>query len=120
MSQFYLGQTPQDILGTFQGARFFYGLRRTNDGELYFVRIDQALGKDTIDLNNPGQYEENYNDFEIGVDFFDGRNPDHTIEYDNLKYEQYRWDDRAIYYYIDSEGQLIARINAGYTYPTGV
>lgn len=120
MASFYLGSTPQEILSSFQGARYFYGLRRTNEGELFFARIDQALGKDTIEVNNPGVYEENYNDFEIGVDFLDGRNPDHTIEYDNLKYEQYRWDDRAIYYYIDSEGQLIARINAGYTYPTGV
>lgn len=119
-SSYYLGISPQDVLGTVQGARYFYGLRRTNDGELYFSRIDQILGADSLEINNPGLYEENYNDFQIGTDFFEGRNADHTIEYDNLKYEQYRWDDRAIYYYIDSEGQLVARINAGYTYPDGV
>ena len=117
---YYIGTTPQDILDSFQGARYFYGLRRTNEGDLYFARVDQVLGNDSIEINNPGEYDENYNNFEIGIDFFDGRNTDHSVEYDNLKYEQYRWDNRSIYYYIDSEGQLVARINAGYTYPTGV
>lgn len=117
---YYVGTTPQDIINAFGGARYFYGLRRTNDGDLYFVRIDQVLGDGSIEVNVPGDPEENFNDFEIGTDFFDGRNPDHTIEYDNLNYEQYRWDSRAIYYYIDNEGQLVARINAGYTYPPGI
>ena len=117
---YYVGTSPQDIIGALDVARYFYGLRRTNDGDLYLGRIDQLLGNDSLEVNNPGAPEENYNDFELGIDFFDGRNTDHTIEYDNLKYEQYRWDNRSIYYYIDSEGQLVARINAGYTYPPGV
>jgi len=117
---YYIGSTPQEAASATPGSRFFYGLRRTHDGELYFGRVDQLLGTDSIELNNPGGPDESYAEFEMGTDFFDGRNDDHEIQYDNLKYEQYRWDDRNIYYYIDSEGQLVARINRSYTYPTGI
>lgn len=117
---YYIGKTPDTstILG--DAPRYFYGLRRTDNGDLYFSRVDQLIGADSIDINNPGDAEENYNDFETGVDFYEGRDVYHNIVFDNLKYEQYRWDDRAIYYYIDDDGQLVARVNAGYTYPTGI
>lgn len=117
---YYVGTTPQDIISSLSGSRYFYGLRRTDDGDLYFVRIDQVLGNDSIEINSPGDPEENFEDFELSVDFYDGRDEDHNLVYENLNYEQYRWDDRSIYYYIDDDGQLVARINAGYTYPTGV
>lgn len=115
---YYIGQQPADVLG--DQPRFFYALRRTDDGELYFARIDQLIGEDSIDINNPGDPNENYEDFEVGVDFYEGRDVYHNLVFDNLKYEQYRWDDRSIYYYIDDDGQLVARVNATYTYPTGV
>ena len=115
---YYIGQQPSDVLG--DQPRFFYGLRRTDDGELYFVRIDQLIGEDAIDINAPGDPSENYEDFEVGVDFYEGRDVYHNLVFDNLNYEQYRWDDRSIYYYIDDDGQLVARVNATYTYPTGV
>jgi len=68
-----------DILG--EGVpRYFYGIRRDEDGDLFFVRIDQK----------------------------------------NLKYEQYRWDARPVFYYIDDEGNLTLRVNEGYDYPTGL
>ena len=37
-----------------------------------------------------------------------------------LNYEQFKWDNRSVLYYIDDEGQLVLRINEDYTYPTGV
>ena len=115
---YYIGQQPSDVLG--DQPRFFYALRRTDDGELYFARVDQLIGEDGIDINNPGDPNENYEDFEVGVDFYEGRDVYHNLVFENLKYEQYRWDDRSIYYYIDEDGQLVARVNATYTYPTGV
>ena len=63
---------------------------------------------------------QNYEDFEQGQDFYEGRNVNHEIVYENLNYEQFRWDNRSINYYIDDSGNLVARINEGYTYPTGV
>lgn len=115
---YYIGQQPSEVLG--DQPRFFYGLRRTDDGELYFARVDQLIGADTIDINAPGDPEDNYEDFEVGVDFFEGRDVYHALVFPNLNYEQYRWDDRSIYYYIDDDGQLVARVNATYTYPSGI
>lgn len=115
---YYIGKTPEDVLG--DQPRYFYGLRRTNDGEVYFGRVDQMNNQDSLTINSSGDPSESYNDFEIGVDFYNGRDIYHNLIFDNLQYEQFRWDDRSIYYYIDSEGQLVARINQGYTYPSGV
>lgn len=115
---YYIGTQPDGLLG--DNPRYFYGLRRTDDGELYLGRVDQLKGDDSISINNLGPTEENYEDFEVGVDFYEGRDVYHAVVFDNLKYEQYRWDDRAIYYYIDDDGQLVARVNSGYTYPTGI
>jgi hypothetical protein len=113
-SNYYLGNDPQTMLG--DTPRFFYGLRRGEDGSLYLVRSDQIRDKDAIQLNDPGEDTENYNDFEVGIDFFEGRDVYHNKVYENLRYEQYRWDDRAMFYYIDDDGQLVVRINNGYTY----
>ena len=113
-NNYYIGNDPQTMLG--DTPRFFYGLRRGEDGSLYLVRSDQIREKDAIQLNDPGEDTENYNDFEVGVDFFEGRDVYHNKVYANLRYEQYRWDDRAMFYYIDDDGHLVVRINNGYTY----
>ena len=110
-SNYYLGQNPSDLLG--DTPRFFYALRRGTDGSLYCVRSDQVRENDSIQINEIGNDEDNYTDFEVGVDFFEGRDVNHNMVYDNLRYEQYRWDDRAMFYYIDDEGNLVVRINNG-------
>ena len=117
-STYYLGRSPEDTLG--DSPRYWYALRRNNDGELYIVRSDQVLDKEAYQLNIPGPPEENFEDFEPGVDFFDGVDADHELVYENMYYPQYRWDNRSIFYYVDSEGLLVQRINQGYTYPTGI
>ena len=118
MSNYYLGQAPDSILGN--TPRFFYALRRNQNGSLFFIKNDNLKENESIDINVSGNQEDNYTDFEVGVDFFEGINVNHEQVFDNLKYPQYRWDNRAIFYYIDEEGQLVARINQGYSYPTGV
>ena len=117
-STYYLGQSPDEALG--DSPRFLYLVRRNEDGELFFLRSDQAIDKESIEINTPGDPAENFEDFESGVDFFEGITADHEIQYDNLKFPQYRWDNRSILYYIDAQGQLVQRINQGYAYPTGV
>lgn len=118
MSNYYLGTAPENALG--DSPRYWYALRRNTDGELFLVRSDQLKDKDSIELNIPGPPEENFEDFEPGVDYFDGVNDDHQIQFDNLVYVQYRWDNRNMLYYIDSEGRLTQRINQGYSYPIGI
>lgn len=117
-SNHYLGVDPNTRLGG--TPRFFYGLRKNENGSLFLVRSDQYKEADSIEINNPGDDSENYNDFEVGVDFFEGIDVNHNVVYENLKYTQYKWDDRAIFYYVDDEGQLVARVNNGYTYTPGV
>lgn len=114
---YYLGTTPQQLLG--DSPRYWYALRRNADGELFLLRSDQLKDKDSIELNLPGEPSENFEDFEPGIDYFEGIAADHEVEYDNLVWIQYRWDNRNMLYYIDNEGRLTQRINQGYTYPTG-
>jgi hypothetical protein len=118
MSNYYLGRTPTETLG--ESPRYWYALRRNDDGELFIVRSDQLTDDTSYEINLPGDNNDNFEDFEAGVDFFEGRDDDHEIIYPNLYYTQYRWDDRSIFYYVDSEGRLVQRVFAGYTYPEGV
>ena len=105
-----------NILGS-DNSRYFYGLQRLDDGTLYFTRIDQLTSTDTIIINVPGPASSNFEDFEYGVDFYDGRlATDHSRPYANLQFDQYRWDNRTCYYYIDSSGELVVRLNQTYTY----
>lgn len=117
-SNYIFGRDPQELLG--DQPRYFYALRRTDDGELYFTRINQLSREDSIQVNAEGNPIEDYNDFEIGTDFYEGRDVYHNIVFDNLNYEQYRWDDRSLYYYIDDSGNLVVRTNTKYQYPSGV
>jgi hypothetical protein len=115
---YYLGTTPQESLG--DSPRYWYALRRNEDGELFLYRSDQLKDKDSIELNLPGAPSENFEDFEPGIDYLDGIREDHEVEYENLVWTQYRWDNRNMLYYIGTEeGRLIQRINQGYTYPEG-
>ena len=119
MSDTFLGLGIQDMVNQI-GNRYFYGLRRTDDGELFVAKVDQLKSDDSVAINNEGDPAENYEDFAEGEDFYEGRNVNHEKVYANLKYEQYRWDNKNIFYYIDDSGNLVARVNEGYTYPTGV
>jgi hypothetical protein len=117
-STYYLGTSPDETLG--DSPRYWYALRRNEDGELFLLRSDQLKDKDSIELNTPGAPNENFEDFEPGIDYLDGVREDHEVEYENLVWTQYRWDNRNMLYYIGpEEGRLIQRINQGYVYPEG-
>jgi hypothetical protein len=116
-STYYLGTSPTESLG--DSPQFFYGMRRNDDGELFLIRSDQLRDFDAVEINNPESVGETFDDFEAGVDYFDGVDVDHDIVYSGLKYTQYKWDDRSIFYYVDSNGNLVMRINKGYNYPDG-
>lgn len=122
MATHYIGIAPDDLLDHGVGkSRYFYALRRTEEGDLYLTKVDQFIGTDVIQVNLPGSAEDDWEFFEMGVDFFDGRDADtHERPHPNLNFDEYRWDSRNIYYYINGEGELVARINQPYTYPTDV
>ena len=117
-SPYYLGTTPSEALG--DSPRYWYALRRNQDGELFLVRSDQIGDSDSYEINIPGPTEEDFDTFVVGVDYLDGLDETHEKPKENMKYPQYRWDNRALFYYIDSEGMFTVRVNKGYSYPTGI
>lgn len=119
---YFIGSNPQDVLNGII-KRYFYGLRRNDDGELFLIRIDQLQGGDdaSVTINELGDPTENFPDFEEGIDFLDGIDTDHNIVYDNLRYQQLRWDGRSLLYYIEPEsGQFVQLINEGYEFPENI
>lgn len=115
---YYLGRTPEESLG--DSPRYWYALRKNQDGEMFLVRSDQILDNDSYQLNIPGPPAEDFDNFIAGVDYVDGLTEDHEQVKDNMYYPQYRWDSRSLFYYIDEEGMFTVRINRGYSYPTGI
>ena len=117
-STYYLGTTPIEGLG--DSPRYWYALRRNDDGELFLVRSDQIIDRDAYELNIPGPSEEDFEDFEVGIDFFEGLDEQHELLNKNMFYPQYKWDNRSLFYYVNDEGMFVVRINKGYAYPNGI
>ncbi len=118
---YYVGAVGENsALGPVQ-SRYFYALRVDDEGTLYFTRVDQWTSSDAILINSPGDGDDDWEFFEVGIDFFDGKDIN-TRErtYPNLNFDQYRFDSKSIYYYINAQGELVARVNEPYIFPTDV
>lgn len=118
----FIGNTPEQVASGFI-KRYFYGLRRNDDGELFLVRIDQLQGgnENVVVINDLGIEEENFPDFEEGIDFLDGVDNDGNVVYPNLRYPQLKWDGRSLVYYIEQDtGFLVQRISEGYDFPENI
>lgn len=116
----YIGNNPESIINGFI-KRYFYGLRRNDDGELFLIRIDQLRGEGVAVINDIGIGENNFLDFEEGIDYLEGIDTNHDIVYENLRYPQIKWDGRLLTYYIDPvDGQFIVRISEDYQYPDNI
>ena len=118
----YIGISPEKVLDGF-AKKFLYGLRRNDDGELFLIRVDQlGAGDDnSVVINEQGTSDENFPDFEEGIDFLDGVDEDHDIVYANLRYTQLKWDDRSLLFYIDSDtGQFIQLISEGHQFEENI
>lgn len=119
---YYIGTSPTDVINSFI-KRYFYGLRRNEDGELFLIKIDQLAGgeENTVDINDIGVGSENYLDFEEGIDYLSGINEEHEKIYDNLRYPQFKWDNRSLTYFINpTTGQFIQRLSQAYIYPDNI
>jgi hypothetical protein len=119
---YYIGTSPEGVANGFI-KRYFYGLRRNDDGELFLIRVDQLRGEgsNSVVINDIGVGQNNFLDFEEGIDFLEGIDNNHNIVYENLRYTQMKWDGRLLTYYIDpTDGQFIIRISQDYTYPDNI
>ena len=89
---YYIGTGPADVINSFI-KRYFYGMRRNTDGELFLLKSDQQKGgSDAITINEVGEASGNFPDFEEGISYLDGINETHDIVYDNLRYQQLNSD----------------------------
>ena len=118
---YYIGTSPTDVIGSFI-KRYFYGMRRNDDGELFLIVADQLAGnQDSVTINELGIAEDNFLDFEEGIDFLAGIDANHNIVYKNLRYQQIRWVDRSLVYYVEpNTGQFVQRVTETYVYPDGI
>lgn len=121
MTTYYVGNNPDLLLSQLGETRFLYALRKDEQGYLYLYKTDQLAGNnDTFQINKVGDDTgKDYVDFEFGVDFFDGRLENHEIDptIENINWEQWRWDSRNIFYYINDNGEFVVRVNQPYDYP---
>ena len=69
-----------------------------------------------MQVNKPEIHIRTYPTSKRGIEFLPGRDEEHNKTYENPNYEQYRWDDRSLFYYVDDEGQLVVRVNEQYNY----
>jgi len=111
----YVGSNPQELNNSID-FRFFYGLRRTNDGELFFASNDVLDVNDSIEINTAGNAADNFDNFQEGSDFLEGRDVTHNLVYNNLKYEQFFWDNQRIYFSINDNGELVISTNVKPSY----
>ena len=64
---YYIGTGPADVINSFI-KRYFYGMRRNTDGELFLLKSDQQKGgSDAITINEVGEASGNFPDFEEGI-----------------------------------------------------
>lgn len=115
MSSNYVGFTSDQVYGAIDD-RYFYGIRRTDDGELFLVKVDQAKKGESVTLIQGDVTTNSFQNFEQGQDFFEGRDVFHELVYEDLKYEQFKWDNRSLLYYVDDEGYFTVKINENHTY----
>lgn len=111
----YIGSSPNDIFRDIDN-RFFYAIRRNDSGELFLAKIDQSKPGETITLQRGGISSESFQNFDQGQDFFEGRDVYHEIVYDELRYEQFKWDNRDIFFYVDADGYFTIKVNENHTY----
>lgn len=115
----YIGPSP-DYSST--SNRYLYALRRDDEGTLYIARLDSKDSTDSIDLVN-GILPESLSglvDLDSG-EYFEGRSSTtKELVSETLNYEQWRWENKFISYYINADGEFVALVGEDRTYPTDV
>lgn len=96
--------------------RFFYGLRRNDNGEVFLSKVDQTKKGESVQIATGNISGTSFTDFEVGQNFFEGRDIFHELVFDDLKYEQFKWDNRDIFFYVDDDGYFSIKINEKHIY----
>lgn len=114
MSNPYVLGTDMSSYVSSDEQRYLYALRKDEDGTLFIARLDTFNVDDSIELFGsaiPIDFEDVT--FPPTVDYHDNRNPttkELTYDRQDVKYEQWRTDNRMISYYLDADGNFVASI----------
>lgn len=110
----------------FQDAGF-HALSRTSDGMLVYTQV-KSNDTDIINFTNAPmdpshpKWETGYGineDDVLAVPSNRSKNPNGDKNSPLDTYSQYRWDERKLNYFIDSDGYLVARVGQNYNYSLG-
>jgi hypothetical protein len=104
---YVLGQS----VGDFENSPgvYLFALRRTEEGDLYLLKVNLNDPNDSAQLFGDDMPAE-FADYTFpGDDYFDGRDAAKLLEFstDDVKYEQWKWEDSIRSYYIDTEGNFV-------------
>jgi len=99
----------------------FHGLRRTADGMLIYT-LEDTVSNSVIDVfNEPqdGVFASLNEDYVEALP--SGRQKNNIsgmgdLNSANDKYQQYRFENKKVRYFIDDAGYMVARLNANYSY----
>lgn len=99
----------------------FHGLKRNSDGMLVYT-LEDTLSNSVIDVfNEPveGVFASLNEDYTTALPAGRDRNNINgmgDLNDANDKYQQYRFEDKKVRYFIDDSGYMVARLNANYSY----
>ena len=97
----YVGSHPEGQTSD----RYFRALRRDDDGQLFVAKVDIASPTDNLQVNRPGGPMVTSVTGKL-VKTFLKEEILPVLVFDNLVYEQMRWDEKNIYYYVNEGGEL--------------
>jgi hypothetical protein len=107
--------------GSGTGIYDFHALRRSSDGMLIYT-LEDTTSNIIIDVHNQpvdGEFASLEEDYVFALPT--GREKNNInglgdLNDANDKYQQYRFSDKKLRYFIDNDGYMVARLNNNYTY----
>ena len=111
----YIGQGPVPR----ESRKYFYKLTRNSNQELILTKIDLNNSSEEVVINDPELRNTNAQHAfaGFGTDYVViNTDENHAIIDEALGTSQYKVRNDDINYFVNEDGNLIARINARYTY----
>lgn len=94
--------------------KYFYQLRRDEDGYLTFTKVNLNTDTDSITELNDLDFEYADGTVVINID------ENHELLNDEAGHVQYKFKTNDVLYFINDDGELVLRINGEYDYPSNV
>jgi rRNA maturation protein Nop10 len=99
----------------------FHALKRSSDGMLIYTLEDTVSNTVINVFNEPvngvfAPFNEDYTDSLPANRQRNNINDMGDLNSANDKYQQYRFENKKVRYFIDDDGYIVARLNANYSY----